>query len=64
MKIINKFPVVVVLAAFIWAGLVRAQASELLFSQSSDGQSAYGPSELWAPAGVNKIGRASCRERV
>jgi hypothetical protein len=53
MKIINKFPVVVVLAAFIWAGLVRAQASELLFSQSSDGQSAYGPSELWAPAGVN-----------
>ena len=38
MKIINKFPVVVVLAAFIWAGLVRAQASELLFSQLSDGQ--------------------------
>jgi Divergent InlB B-repeat domain/IPT/TIG domain len=53
MKIINKFPVVVVLAAFIWAGLVRAQASELLFSQLSDGQSAYGPSELWTPAGVN-----------
>src|SRR4030095_24937 len=53
MKIINKFPVVVVLAAFIWAGLVQAHASELLFSQLSDGQSTYGPSELWAPTGVN-----------
>jgi len=53
MKTINKFPAVVVLAAFIWAGLVQAHASELLFSQLSDGQSTYGPSELWAPNGVN-----------
>jgi hypothetical protein len=30
-----------------------AQASELLFSQSSDGQSAYGLSELWPSAGIN-----------
>ena len=53
MKTINKLPVVVALAVFILMGLVRAQASELLFSQFSDGQSAYGPSELWNPAGVN-----------
>jgi len=53
MKTINKFPAVVVLAAFIWAGLVQAQASDLLFSQLSDGQSTYGPSELWTPAGIN-----------
>jgi len=33
--------------------MVRAQASELLFSQLSDGQSTYGPSELWKPAGIN-----------
>jgi hypothetical protein len=53
MKMINKFPTVVVLAAFIGTGLVRAQASGLLYSQLSDGQSTYGPSELWTPAGVN-----------
>jgi hypothetical protein len=53
MKTINKFPAVVALAAFIGTGGIRAQASGLLYSQLSDGQSAYGPSELWAPAGVN-----------
>jgi hypothetical protein len=53
MKTINKFPAVVVLVAFIGAGLVQAQASELLFSQLSDGQSTYGPSELWPPTGIN-----------
>src|SRR4030095_10329083 len=53
MKIINKFPAVVVLVTFIWTGLVQAQASELLFSQLSDGQSTYGPSELWSPSSIN-----------
>ena len=52
MKIINKFPVVI-FAPLICAAMVRAQASELLFSQLSDGQSTYGPSELWTPAGIN-----------
>jgi hypothetical protein len=43
--------VLLVLAAVCLA--FSAQASELLFSQSSDGQSAYGPSQLWTPAGIN-----------
>ena len=50
---INKFPAVAVVAMLMWGGMLRAQASELLFSQLSDGQSTYGPSELWTPAGVN-----------
>src|SRR5918995_4337089 len=53
MKTTNKFAAVVVVSAFILAGLVRAQASDLLFSQMSDGQSAFGPSELWTAAGIN-----------
>jgi hypothetical protein len=53
MKMINKFPAVAVVAMLMWGGMLRAQASELLFSQLSDGQSTYGPSELWTPAGVN-----------
>ena len=53
MKIIHKFPALIILTTFLWAGLVPAQASELLFSQWSDNQSAYGPSELWAPDGIN-----------
>jgi hypothetical protein len=53
MKTFNKFPAVLLLAAFLLAGLARAQASDLLFSQLSDNQSTYGPSELWTPSGVN-----------
>jgi hypothetical protein len=53
MKMINKFPAVAVVAMLMWGGMVRAQASDLLFSQLSDGQSAYGPSELWTAAGIN-----------
>src|SRR5262249_3612145 len=53
MKTINKFPAVLLLATFILEGLVQAQASDLLFSQLSDNQSTYGPSELWTPTGVN-----------
>jgi hypothetical protein len=53
LEAINKLPVAVVLAAFILGGLVPAQASQLLFSQLSDNQSTFGPSQLWEPAGVN-----------
>jgi hypothetical protein len=53
MKMINKLPVIAVVAALMWAGMFRAQASDLLFSQLSDGQSTYGPSELWTAAGIN-----------
>src|SRR4029450_3496475 len=52
MKTINKFPAVAVVAILMWGGMVRAQASDLLFSQLSDGQSTYGPSELWTAAGI------------
>ena len=39
---------------FVFVGLAcTAQGGELVFSQMSDGQSTYGPSELWTPAGVN-----------
>src|SRR5262245_27987383 len=31
----------------------RSFAGELLFSQYADGQSTYGPSQLWPDAGVN-----------
>jgi Divergent InlB B-repeat domain len=53
MKMINKLPVIAVVATWMWAGMFRAQASDLLFSQLSDGQSTYGPSELWTAAGIN-----------
>jgi hypothetical protein len=52
-KMINKFPAVAVVAMLIWGGMVRAQASDPLFSQLSDGQSTYGPSQLWTANGVN-----------
>ena len=52
-KTTNRLPEVVVLIVFMLIGLVRAQASQLLFSQLSDNQSTYGPSQLWMPAGVN-----------
>src|SRR5262245_50643029 len=51
MKIANKLSAV--LATLIWAGMIRAQTSELLFSQLSDNQSTYGPSQLWPDTGVN-----------
>jgi hypothetical protein len=36
-----------------WMGIVRAQSSDVLYSQSADGQSTYGPSELWTPVAIN-----------
>src|SRR6478735_3517026 len=41
------------LAASICFFIASAEASELLFSQNADGQSTYGPSELWPAASVN-----------
>jgi hypothetical protein len=41
------------LAAALCASPGSAKASELLFSQYADGQSAFGPSQLWSATGVN-----------
>ena len=46
------FPAVV-LATLLWAGVVQAQASALLYSQDFDGQSVYGPSLVWPAFGLN-----------
>jgi hypothetical protein len=42
-----------VLAVLLWASTPAAPAGELLFSQYSDNQSTYGPSQLWSATGVN-----------
>ena len=42
-----------VLAAFLWVSSPSARAGELIYSQYSDNQSAYGPSQLWAATNVN-----------
>lgn len=41
------------LATLIWTGAAQTQASGPLFSQLSDNQSTFGPSQLWNPSGVN-----------
>jgi IPT/TIG domain-containing protein len=53
MKIITQFSVAIVLSGLLRIGAVQAQTSGLLYSQFPDGQSTFGPSELWAPASVN-----------
>ena len=42
-----------VLALWFWTTIVPVQASELVFSQLSDNQSTYGPSQLWPDTGIN-----------
>lgn len=42
-----------VLAASLWISSTSAEAGELLFSQYSDNQSTYGPSQSWPANGVN-----------
>jgi hypothetical protein len=42
-----------VLAASLWAFSPSVTAGELIFSQHSDNQSTYGPSQWWPAAGVN-----------
>ena len=41
------------LAALLWVATPSAIASELIYSQRSDNQSTYGPSQLWSASGVN-----------
>ena len=41
------------LAALLWVSTSSAIASELIYSQQSDNQSTYGPSQLWSASGVN-----------
>lgn len=45
--------VVFLFAALSCTAVLQAQTSGLLYSQLSDGQSTFGPSELWTPASVN-----------
>jgi hypothetical protein len=50
----TKAPVLLmVLAASLWICSPSPAASELLFSQNADGQSTYGPSQLWSANGVS-----------
>ncbi len=42
-----------ILAASLWVTSPSARAGQLIYSQSSDGQSAYGPSQVWPATGVN-----------
>jgi hypothetical protein len=45
--------IVVLFGALMWAGNLNGQTSGSLYSQQPDGQSTFGPSELFAPAAVN-----------
>ncbi len=50
----TKVPVLLTaLAASLWICSPLLAASELLFSQNADGQSTYGPSQLWSASSVN-----------
>ena len=51
MKKITYF--LVLLAALFWISGLPANAGERIYSQLSDNQSAYGPSQLWSPGAVN-----------
>ena len=42
------------IAACLGAIAVPAQASDLLFSQLVDGQSVFGPSDVWAQSNVDR----------
>ncbi len=54
MKTITRiFHSLTILAAALWVSNSSARAGELIFSQYSDGQSTYGPSQLWQGTGVN-----------
>jgi IPT/TIG domain len=50
----TKFGVVIIAVCFtcLWASMTLGQSS-VLYSQFSDGQSTFGPSQLWSAAGVN-----------
>ena len=42
-----------VIAALLWISSPLANAGQLIYSQLSDNQSAYGPSQSWPAGGVN-----------
>ena len=52
MKTISR-ALLTVLAASLWVSNPSAKASELLYSQAVDGQSIFGPSEVWTPSNIN-----------
>jgi len=52
MKTISR-SLLTVLAASLWISNPSAKASDLLYSQAVDGQSAFGPSEVWTPSNIN-----------
>ena len=52
MKTISR-TLLIVLAASLWVSSPSAKASDLLYSQAVDGQSAFGPSEVWTPSNIN-----------
>lgn len=45
--------ILTVLAASLWVSSPSVKASDLLYSQAVDGQSAFGPSEVWAPSNID-----------
>ncbi len=53
MKMISRTLALALLATSLWISNSSARAGELIYSQYSDGQSGFGPSQLWAPTGVN-----------
>ena len=52
LKLIQKLTMAA-LAAFLLATVSPAQASAVLYSQAVDGQSIFGPSEVWTPSNIN-----------
>ncbi len=52
LKLIQKLTIVA-LAAFLLATVSPARASEVIYSQAVDGQSIFGPSEVWTPSNIN-----------
>ena len=52
MKTISRL-LLLALAVLLWASIPSAIASELIYTQQSDNQSTYGPSQLWSASGVN-----------
>jgi chitobiase/beta-hexosaminidase-like protein len=53
MKTHIKFSVLISLAVSLLFGVATSPASDLLYTQFSDSQSTFGPSELWSPSNVN-----------
>ena len=61
MKMIARI-LLTVLALALWIASPAAEASPLLYSQGFDGQSGFGPSDVWAPFECRQgdLGRFRC----